>query len=113
MKNNLSFLLETQLTRLRYLNIYLYVFYRYYTVPPEQPSCHISAEIVSQINKEFDIDSFVAEEKMMLDTFEGESAKKQIGDSLLIESSGPVTSLMEIEKEKEKVSYAYLHAFAI
>lgn len=75
---------------------------RYYTVPPEQPSCHISAEIVSQINKEFDIDSFVAEEKMMLDTFEGESAKKQIGDSLLIESSGPVTSLMEIEKEKEK-----------
>ncbi|XP_054001045.1 guanine nucleotide-binding protein-like 3 homolog [Hylaeus anthracinus] len=74
---------------------------RYYTVPPEQPICHISAEIVSQINKEFDIESFVAEEKMMLDTFEEESAKKPTVNSLLIESTGPVTSAMEIETQKE------------
>ncbi|XP_043797908.1 guanine nucleotide-binding protein-like 3 homolog [Apis laboriosa] len=74
---------------------------RYYTVPPEQPDCHVSAEIVSQISKEFDIESFAAEEKMMLDNFEEESSKKQTIDSLLIESSGPVLSAMEVELQKQ------------
>ncbi|XP_076640527.1 nucleostemin 1 [Colletes latitarsis] len=74
---------------------------RYYTVPPEEPTCHISAEIVSQMNKEFDIDSFATEEKMMLDTFEEQIANKQTVNSLLIESSGPVTSAMELEIQKE------------
>lgn len=73
---------------------------RYYTVPPEQPECHVSAEIVSQISKEFDIESFAAQEKMMLDNFE-ESSKKQTIDSLLIESSGPVLSAMEVELQKQ------------
>ncbi|KZC08771.1 PREDICTED: guanine nucleotide-binding protein-like 3 homolog [Dufourea novaeangliae] len=74
---------------------------RYYTVPPEQPTSQISAEIVSQMSKEFDIESFAAEEKMMLDTFEEETAKKSKLDPLLIETTGPVLSAMEVEKEKE------------
>lgn len=81
----------------------MYYFLRYYTVPPEQPECHVSAEIVSQISKEFDIESFAAQEKMMLDNFE-ESSKKQTIDSLLIESSGPVLSAMEVELQKQAVS---------
>ncbi|XP_017752183.1 PREDICTED: guanine nucleotide-binding protein-like 3 homolog [Eufriesea mexicana] len=74
---------------------------RYYTVPPEQPNCHISAEIVSQLSKEFDIESFATEEKMMLDNFE-EELTKQTSDPLLITSSGPVVASMEIEMQKQE-----------
>ncbi|XP_070153322.1 guanine nucleotide-binding protein-like 3 homolog [Polyergus mexicanus] len=75
---------------------------RYYTVPPEQPICHISAEIVSQIAKEFDIENFAAEEKMMLDNFTTDSTNNPtIVDPVLIDSSGPVTAAMEIEIQKE------------
>ncbi|XP_029045199.2 guanine nucleotide-binding protein-like 3 homolog [Osmia bicornis bicornis] len=74
---------------------------RYYTVPPEQPDCQVSAEIVSQISKEFDIESVVTQEKMMLDTFEEESKSKPAIEPLLIESSGPVTAVMEVEMQKE------------
>ncbi|XP_012221654.1 guanine nucleotide-binding protein-like 3 homolog [Linepithema humile] len=72
---------------------------RYYTVPPEQPVCHISAEIVSQMAKEFDIESFAAEEKMMLDNFTTDSTNN--ADPVLIDSSGPVTAAREIEMQKE------------
>lgn len=91
-----------RLSNIKYNN--LYCFLRYYTVPPEQPDCHVSAEIVSQISKEFDIESFAAQEKMMLDNFEEESLKKQTIDPLLIESSGPVLSAMEVELQKQAVS---------
>lgn len=64
--------------------------------------CHVSAEIMSEISKEFEIENFAAEEKMMLDTFE-EETKKSTLDPLLIESTGPVVSAMEIEKEKAAV----------
>ena len=74
---------------------------RYYTVPPEQPDCQVSAEIVSHISKEFDIESVVTQEKMMLDTFEEESKNKPAIEPLLIESSGPVTAAMEVEMQKE------------
>ncbi|XP_071877507.1 nucleostemin 1 [Bombus fervidus] len=74
---------------------------RYYTVPPEESHCHLSAEIVSQMNKEFDIENFAAEEKMMIDNFEKESANKQTVDSVLIASSGPVISAMEVESQKQ------------
>lgn len=77
---------------------------RYYTVPPEEPKCHISAEIVSQLSKEFDIESFVKQEKMMLDNFEEELAQKQTSDPLLITSIGPVVAAMEIELQKREVS---------
>lgn len=76
---------------------------RYYTVPPEQSNCHVSAEIVTEMNKEFDIESFAAQEKMMLDTFE-ESVEKLPTDPTLIESSGPVTSVIEFRKQNEAVN---------
>lgn len=41
---------------------------------------------------------------MMLDNFEEESLKKQTTDPLLIESSGPVLSAMEVELQKQAVS---------
>ncbi|CAL7952323.1 unnamed protein product [Xylocopa violacea] len=74
---------------------------RYYTVPPEQPECHISAEIVNEISKEFDIENFATQEKMVLDNIEEESTKKKLIDPLLVESAGPVSSAMEIELQKE------------
>ncbi|XP_077266191.1 nucleostemin 1 isoform X2 [Temnothorax americanus] len=74
---------------------------RYYTVPPEQSVCHISAEIVSQMAKEFDIESFAAEERMMLDNFATDSANNPTTDPVLINSTGPVTAAMEIEMQKE------------
>ncbi|TGZ58409.1 guanine nucleotide-binding protein-like 3 homolog [Temnothorax longispinosus] len=74
---------------------------RYYTVPPEQSVCHISAEIVSQMAKEFDIESFAAEERMMLDNFATDSANNPTTDPVLIDSTGPVTAAMEIEMQKE------------
>lgn len=74
---------------------------RYYTVPPEQPESLISAEIVSQMAKEFDIESFAAEEKMMLDNFATDSASDPTTDPVLINSTGPVTAAMEIEMQKE------------
>ncbi|KAL0099025.1 hypothetical protein PUN28_020223 [Cardiocondyla obscurior] len=73
---------------------------RYYTVPPEQSECHISAEIVSQMTKEFDIENFVAEEKMMLDNF-ADSTNNSTTDPVLISSTGPVAAAMEIEIQKE------------
>ncbi|XP_076754145.1 nucleostemin 1 [Xylocopa sonorina] len=74
---------------------------RYYTVPPEQPDSHISAEIVNQISKEFDIENFAVQEKMVLDNIEEVSTKKKLIDPLLVESAGPVSSAMEIELQKE------------
>lgn len=52
--------------------------------------------------KEFDIESFATEEKMMLDNFETDSASNPT-DSVLIDSTGPVTAAMEIEMQKEAV----------
>ncbi|KAI4500450.1 hypothetical protein M0802_004412 [Mischocyttarus mexicanus] len=74
---------------------------RYYTEPPEQPLCHLSAEIVSQMAKEFDIESFATEERMMLDNVE--TVNKNITvEPVLFESTGPVTSIMEVEIEKDQ-----------
>ncbi|XP_078050568.1 nucleostemin 1 [Augochlora pura] len=75
---------------------------RYYTVPPEQPVCHISAEIVSQVSKEFEIENFAAEEKMMLDTYEEQAANASKLDPVVIESTGPVVSRVEIETQKQE-----------
>ncbi|KAL2713456.1 guanine nucleotide-binding protein-like 3 [Vespula squamosa] len=73
---------------------------RYYTVPPEQPVCHLSAEIVSQMAKEFDIESFAAEERMMLDNVEAANADS-VKEPVLFDSTGPVTSVMEVEVQKD------------
>ncbi|XP_043475681.1 guanine nucleotide-binding protein-like 3 homolog [Leptopilina heterotoma] len=74
---------------------------RYYTVPPEEPVCQLSAEIVTQMAKEFDINSFAEEEKMMLDGFETEAVKPGAIDPLIIDSSGPVEASMEVDNQKE------------
>lgn len=63
--------------------------------------CHISSKIVSEVAKEFDIESFAAEERMMLDNFVTESTSSA-NPLLVIESTGPVTA-MEIEIRKEAV----------
>lgn len=73
---------------------------RYYTVPPEEPVSQLSAEIVSEMSKEFDINSFAEEEKMMLDGFEAEASKAG-SDPLIIDSSGPVEASMEVDVQKE------------
>lgn len=52
--------------------------------------------------KEFDIESFAAEERMMLDNFATDPTNNST-DPVLIDSTGPVTSAMEIEMQKETV----------
>jgi len=53
--------------------------------------------------KEFDIESFAVEEKMMLDNFATDSGSNPPTDPVLIDSTGPVTAAMEIEMQKEAV----------
>jgi len=53
--------------------------------------------------KEFDIESFAVEERMMLDNFAMDSASNPPTDPVLIDSTGPVTAAMEIEMQKEAV----------
>lgn len=54
------------------------------------------------MSKEFDINSFAEEEKMMLDGFEAEASKAG-SDPLIIDSSGPVEASMEVDVQKETV----------
>lgn len=58
--------------------------------------------------KEFDIESFAVEEKMMLDNFTTNSASNSTTDPVLIDSTGPVTAAMEVEIQKEAVRYQYV-----
>lgn len=75
---------------------------RYYTLPPEDSASQLSAEIVQQFAKEFDIESFATEEAMMLDNVVAEAAKENTTESIICESSGPLDAAMEIEiKEKQ------------
>ncbi|XP_034946041.1 guanine nucleotide-binding protein-like 3 homolog [Chelonus insularis] len=78
---------------------------RYYTVPPELPSSEVSAQIVSQIGEEFDIEKFMAEEKMVLDSIEQASSKTNLTvvDPLQIDSTGPVDAAIELEKKEYKL----------
>lgn len=73
---------------------------RYYTVPPEQANCHVSAEIVNTMVKEFDLANFAAEEKMVLDSIEKEVTQDLTVAPDAVDSLGPVTSLMQAEEEK-------------
>lgn len=77
---------------------------RYYTLPPEDSASQLSAEIVQQFAKEFDIDSFANEEAMMLDNVVAETAKTSTEETIVCDSSGPVDAAMEVEmKEKQSV----------
>ncbi|XP_001602042.1 guanine nucleotide-binding protein-like 3 homolog [Nasonia vitripennis] len=73
---------------------------RYYTVPPEDKNTHVSASILTSSMKEFDIESFAAEEKMVLDSLASDSSKSVL-DPLEISSTGPVESTMDVEGENE------------
>lgn len=76
---------------------------RYYTVPPEVADTQISAAIVMKDIEEFDIEKFTAEEQMMLDNVAEESEKAQsIVDPLIVESTGPVESVVASEFAKKK-----------
>jgi nuclear GTP-binding protein len=65
--------------------------------------CHISSEIVNEVSKEFDIESFATEEKMMLDNFVTESTSNPVLDPVLVDSTGPVTAI-KMKKRKDTVS---------
>ncbi|XP_011311746.1 guanine nucleotide-binding protein-like 3 homolog [Fopius arisanus] len=76
---------------------------RYYTVPPELPSGQVSAAIITEDCKEFDIEKFTADEKMMLDDVTKEALKTtQVIDPLIISSTGPVEFAMEVEVKKKE-----------
>lgn len=53
-------------------------YFRYYMVPPAIPDCQISARIVTEEAKEFDIENFEVEEKMVLDGLEVEKASQKL-----------------------------------
>lgn len=80
---------------------YDYLYARYYTLPPEESASQLSAEIVQQFAKEFDVDSFATEEAMMLDNVVAEVAKENVIESVLCDTSGPVDAAMEIERQQK------------
>jgi len=69
--------------------------------------CHISSEIVNEVTKEFDIESFATEEKMMLDNFVTESTSNQILNPVLVDSTGPVTAI-KLKRRKDTVRVQYI-----
>ncbi|KAF7987932.1 hypothetical protein HCN44_003795 [Aphidius gifuensis] len=76
---------------------------RYYTVPPEVADTQISSAIVMKDIEEFDIEKFTAEEQMMLDNIVEESENAQsIVDPLVVDSTGPVESIVATEMAKKK-----------
>ncbi|XP_056634634.1 guanine nucleotide-binding protein-like 3 homolog [Diorhabda sublineata] len=75
---------------------------KYYTLPPEEPQkdVHISASIVNEIAKEFDLDSFETMETDVLNKIEKESDSKT--KAFLLESLGPVDSIEDPVEEMEE-----------
>lgn len=75
---------------------------RYYTVPPEdkESDVHLGAKIITEVGKEFDIDSF---ETMEAETLTRLEAKNKQIISLVVESSGPVTLLEEEKMDTTKI----------
>ncbi|KAK3608305.1 hypothetical protein CHS0354_030755 [Potamilus streckersoni] len=79
----------------------------YFTHPPEQTSLptHISAELVTQMGKEFQIDDIQKDQEKIL-----ESLKPKSSRHMLVESAGQTSMVMEeseipgeVEKEEEEV----------
>lgn len=70
----------------------------YYTHPPEQTETHVSSEIVTQMGKEFDIDSLLSDQQKIIDSLEQTSTKH-----MLVESMGPANVIMTAE-DVDKVS---------
>ncbi|KAL4227166.1 Guanine nucleotide-binding protein-like 3 [Mactra antiquata] len=62
----------------------------YYTHPPERRETHVSSEIVTQMGKEFDIDSLLSDQQKVIDTLQKASTKH-----MLVESMGPAKVIMD------------------
>lgn len=80
----------------------------------------MSASIVNPAVAEFDIESFAAEEKMLLDGIEADKSSKSELSPLQVDSTGPVAALMDTEGENEPVCtllsgtlYPYLHMYLV
>nr|CAH7755874.1 unnamed protein product [Callosobruchus chinensis] len=71
---------------------------KYYTVPPEGSDNLISAKVVSEVGKEFDIDSFEAMETDVLSKIEKESDEK---NAFVLDSLGTVDAIEEMEQDEE------------
>nr|XP_023014000.1 guanine nucleotide-binding protein-like 3 homolog [Leptinotarsa decemlineata] len=74
---------------------------KYYTVPPEEntENVHISATIVSEVAKEFDLASFETMETDILNKIEKESGSKT--NAFIVDSLSPVDSVEKMEEDKE------------
>ncbi|XP_052781715.1 guanine nucleotide-binding protein-like 3 homolog [Mya arenaria] len=70
----------------------------YYTHPPEQTDTHMSAEIITQMGQEFDIDSLLAEQQKVIDTLDKTSTKH-----MLVESLGPAEVIMNADDIDKKL----------
>ncbi|KAJ8928028.1 hypothetical protein NQ314_019439, partial [Rhamnusium bicolor] len=72
---------------------------KYHTVPPEEneTNVHISSSIVTDIAKEFDLDSFEQMEIEVLNKIEKESDPKT--NSFIMDSLGPVESVEEMKED--------------
>lgn len=70
-------------------------------MPPEvdESSAHISSEIVTEVAKEFNLDEFESMETEVLNSIEKESGN--IKNSFVIESTGPVEAVEEMEQDEE------------
>lgn len=75
---------------------------KYYTLPPEvdESSAHISSAIVSEVAKEFNLDEFESMETDVLNSIEKEYGT--VKNSIVIESTGPVEAVEEMEQDQEQ-----------
>ncbi|XP_011495838.1 PREDICTED: guanine nucleotide-binding protein-like 3 homolog [Ceratosolen solmsi marchali] len=73
---------------------------RYFTVPPEDKNCHVSATMINLTTKDFDIENFAEEEKMLFDNLTTNNSLKSVIQPLKIDSTGPVEAVMDIEENK-------------
>ncbi|XP_060563645.1 guanine nucleotide-binding protein-like 3 homolog [Ruditapes philippinarum] len=64
----------------------------YYTHPPEKSESQVSSEIVTQMGKEFDMDSLLSDQQKIIDTLDKKSTKH-----MLVESMGPAKVVMNVE----------------
>lgn len=73
---------------------------KYYTIPPEDDSnsVHISASIVSEIAKEFDLGDFESMESQMLNDIETNAEKTN--KPFVLESMGQVVAEEKMEEDK-------------
>ncbi|XP_018576032.1 guanine nucleotide-binding protein-like 3 homolog [Anoplophora glabripennis] len=74
---------------------------KYYTLPPEENEndVHISSSIVTEVAKEFDLDSFESMETEILNKIGKEADPKT--NSFVLDSLGPVESVEEMEEDVE------------